>query len=183
MNMTVEYLADAPVKQVAAGEGKRLAAALRSDLDGWGGSGDAAWDKRVKDTGEIAFKLVADKGSSYEETYVYMLTGAVAGVLVIDEDAACMHVKFLVTHPGTQLVGGALLEKAVERSCQEGYNGRLELISHSDESSAAYACLGFEALPSGKRASHQLNPANSAHWVAAGKTFVLTKHAEKKYVG
>jgi len=179
--MTIEFVKQSPIEKVSATEAKKAAKTLSDSISDWGGTGEAGWDKRIGDTTEIAAKLIKDRGDPYDEGYIYKVSGAVVGVMVLSEDLSSMHVKFLVTHPGTQKAGGILIEKAVERSLEEGYNGSLELISHSPESTDAYTALGFVALGENQRASHRLDPAKRAEWDTTGKPYRLKKYKDKGF--
>jgi hypothetical protein len=85
----------------------------------------------------------------------------------------------IVTHPGSEGVGGALIEYVVNSMKPPGQD--VLRLSARESARPAYAAMGFKPVK-GSSAYMELNPKDSNKWVENGGWLVLAKHAEKSYV-
>jgi GNAT superfamily N-acetyltransferase len=143
------------------------------------------WNRRVDQTLSI---LRSAKKESLKNAHrlAYFIDGEPVGALLL-QPRNPPYVADLVTHPGSEQAGGALMEHAVNLSKRSGFGGRLELIAENDNAVKAYKAMGF-VLQTGSRHGSQrhmtLDPVKSQLWATDKEgNFKLAKYSEKQYLG
>lgn len=124
------------------------------------------WNKKLQNVHHVSHCL--NTVTVTEMFYVYEISGAPAGIMVLEDDPEStnllsLSVELIVTHPGASGAGGSLIEFAVAESVKLGMNGRLNVGVISDaDTRQAYLAMGFEFVNSKFVSANRmrLDPAN-----------------------
>ena len=124
------------------------------------------WNRRADQAVSICGTLSSALGRHLpvDNCMACFVAGAPAGFMLIDLDCHVSqwpYIVLMVTHPGSQGVGGLLIEHAVQRSLETGSLGALTLLAENDNSRAAFKHLGFV-----QDSDHylRLEPSTSEQW-------------------
>ena len=90
----------------------------------------------------------------------------------------------LLTHPGSEMAGGILIERAVQTSDMWGRKGKLHLHARDEDAREAYRCLGFEGKTHTNDMDMALDPEKKPDiWSRLDSKWRLKKHHGMKYIG
>ncbi len=131
------------------------------------------WKRRLEDTGVIV--LADDPG---EVNAGFFVGTQPVGLLTLSRHDGYFEVDTIVTHPGTQGAGGALIEHAVNVAHEDRCGGALRL-TPMQSSVPAYEALGFRSVADEMRLDPQARP---DIWCRHETQWRLRKHLGKPYV-
>jgi hypothetical protein len=145
----------------------------------------APWERRLMDTcstlGEIE-EFLGDEAEDTEEYgfYTCQYQGKPVGLMVISQDQHLpgVGIDYLVSHPGTENVGGLLIEHAVGISEYTGGMGKVYLDVMNDGAPKAYERLGF-VMDAGSATDMSLDPQSSSQWQSTNGVWQLAKFSPK----
>jgi len=177
-----------------SGAVQRFAASL---MDGWVGSGQVvenpsdeqiAWHARLGETAVVLSKLT----SRTDFALGCFFDGEPIGLATIDNPrdglsgpdrarSKGLKVVHAVTHPGAAGAGGALMERAVNLSQAQGYEGKLHLYPMSLAAASAYKALGF-VQRGVEMTLTPSSPTNRDRWVHQDGEWRLKKYLTKEVV-
>jgi hypothetical protein len=138
------------------------------------------WEEHYINAGTIANQMCSP-------AYVYHIDGQPLGLVTVltSDSGDSIYIPEIATHPGTEGVGGALVERVVKLSVESGFGGVVTLFACSDKASDAFLKLGFVFDGSPPRdgvGDMTLNPAKNDKWTQVGKEWKLAGCASKKYL-
>jgi len=99
------------------------------------------WLRRVGQSSSLIDDMIEDLDG--EEVYIYKVSGITVGCMFLAPRETHVHIEYLVTHPGTDGAGGVLIERAVQRSCEMGFNGVVRLCYGNNDCKKMYEHMGF----------------------------------------
>ncbi len=103
-------------------------------------------------------------GAPDHHLFAYMLGSAPVGMMLCGGDLESYeHLEALACNPGLSGCGGALIERAVELSMDNGRGGRVALYGHSEELKQIYLSYGFVLKDVGT-ANLVIDPTSSSRW-------------------
>ncbi|HUG22309.1 hypothetical protein [Piscinibacter sp.] len=147
------------------------------------------WNARLLDTRMMLSSIKKHAHSSdsavacqFEGQPVGLALISVSGELEAHEDldhSKGVVVDYLVTHPGTTGVGGALIEQIVNTSNESGLEGRVQLSQVSTSGKAAYLALGFVEEGGLKMTLTPSAEHNQDRWTQQDGQWRLKKYASK----
>lgn len=136
------------------------------------------WNQRL----EMTWMMLGTKfGGGFiagDRIFAYMVDGQPIGLLSI-KNGDPPSVAELVTHPGSAMAGGVLMERAVQTSDGWGAGGKLKLFRSDEDAQRAYEAMGFVGTM-----TMTLDPADKSEiWEKIDSKWRLKKHHGLKYVG
>ncbi|HYD78423.1 MAG TPA: GNAT family N-acetyltransferase [Paucimonas sp.] len=185
-------LNETPIKELPFHEIKFAVAQMRDnidewrkDLDGAAGTWTKGWTKRINDANAVlrAMERVTNEAIV---TLGYFAQNSPIGLLILEnvDTIDFAYIPLFVTHPGSETVGGALLEEAVKKSQDSGHCGRIFLRSGSPEAAKAYEKMGFERVDlEGEGDEMTLDPSKSELWHEVEGKWQLKKFEGQKFFG
>ncbi len=148
------------------------------------------WNRRGEQMDRVLARLAA--GASLKSNWSCIKNGCVLGLFVagkcegllaMDKEESIPTVDMLVTHPGSEGGASILMERAVQKSEQWGYGGKLWLDSDNDNATGAYHALGFIKSPD-DNCDLGLDPMNKPDiWCLHEGEWRIKKYIDKKFIG
>lgn len=136
------------------------------------------WIERLRQTHHLIDHM---RDTDYPDStfLAYYVKNQPVGMLIMEEQPQNLFITAIVTHPGSEGAGGALIEAAVNTSVKRGKDGKLELYPENENARKAYEALGFCKL----RSNMTLDPDKSDKWCRQDDgQWRIQKHQDMKYL-
>lgn len=142
-----------------------------------------AWNDRIERSknimGYMKFAIESCPSEIYNiKIFQYNIDDKAVGIMMMDNN----HIDYIVTHIGSNSMGGALIEQAVKYSCELGYDGRVNLYALKTGIDS-YRALGFIHGDEKGSSEMTLDPNKSDLWKKdSNGEWRLAKYIDKGYV-
>jgi hypothetical protein len=113
--------------------------------------------------------------------YAYFVNGLPVGLMLLqDNPPTPVFISYVVTHPGAEGAGGALIERAVNVSTARSGNGLVKLMAENANAHAAFSAIGFtdDAFSN----FLILHPSASDKWRQKDGRWRLEKYIDEDYL-
>ncbi|MGI4847392.1 MAG: GNAT family N-acetyltransferase [Janthinobacterium lividum] len=138
------------------------------------------WNHRIMEV--RGYLMIMFQNSKNYDAMSYRVDGKTVGVLLYAISAKALYIGYLVTHPGTEGAGGALIEAAVNLSRDLGKKGRVHLMVENQDAYKIYQHFGFRAEANGLNMTLDPEDSDGTWTEVSNNKLALSRHAGKHYI-